>query len=83
MFLSVQQVADRLAVKKQTVYRMCERRLLKSYRFGIGRGTVRIDEDDLKEFLNRSGPAVGFQHSAEQIRAEKQSKQPKGNYATV
>lgn len=60
--LTVPEVAKRLNVNKQTVYRLCEHNLLANYRIGLGRGTLRIEEDDLEAYLNRAKPVIGFTH---------------------
>jgi excisionase family DNA binding protein len=47
MILSVKQAAQRLDVSKSLVYALCAEGRLKHYRVGIGRGTIRIAEEDL------------------------------------
>lgn len=49
--LTVQQTAERLNVSPQVVYALCSSGKLPSYRIGLGRGAVRVSEDDLAEYL--------------------------------
>ena len=54
-FLTVEQVANRLAVCRLTVYRLIKSERLAAYR--IGQGSWRIEPADLEQFLEgcRSG----------------------------
>lgn len=47
MSLTVKQSATRLGVSKSLVYQLCAAGKLPHYRVGIGRGTIRIEEQDL------------------------------------
>ena len=51
MFLNAAEVAKRLNVCQQCVYQLVESGKLVSHRIGVGRGTIRISEDDLAEYL--------------------------------
>lgn len=50
----VRQVAERLQIAEATVYQLCATRQLRHFRVGTGRGTIRIREEDLDEFLGRA-----------------------------
>lgn len=58
--LTVNQVAERLQISKQSVYGLIQRGQLATHRFGAGRGTIRISEADLAKFVEacRSQPAT-------------------------
>src|SRR5256885_862812 len=49
--LTVRQAAEKLAVAPATIYALCAARRLKHRRIGLGRGTIRIDEQALEEFM--------------------------------
>lgn len=49
--LCVRQVAEQLGVAETTVYAMCQQKRLRHFRVGTGRGTIRIREEDLAEFI--------------------------------
>ena len=49
--LTVKQAAERLGVSPTTVYGLCQRRWLPHVRIGLGRGAVRIREEDLEEYV--------------------------------
>ena len=51
MFLTVREVADRLKVSPGCVYALVTRTELPHLRIGLGRGTIRIREDDLERYL--------------------------------
>ena len=51
MFLTVREVADRLKVSPGCVYSLITRTELPYLRIGLGRGTIRIREDDLDRYL--------------------------------
>lgn len=53
MNLAVKNVAERLGVSSQTVYVLCRVGKLRHTRFGIGRGTIRVSEQDLDAFIAR------------------------------
>ena len=52
MFLSVQQVADRLQVSPSCVYQLIDSGKLSHHRIGVGRGTIRVSDADLKTYLD-------------------------------
>lgn len=54
MLLNVKQVAERLAVSTAVVYRLIETGKLVAHRIGLGRGTLRVTEEQLAEFLNEN-----------------------------
>src|SRR5438094_7080641 len=49
--LTVREAAERLNVRPTTVYELCSQRKLAHVRVGVGRGTIRIDEQALEEFI--------------------------------
>src|SRR4051794_2901927 len=49
--LTIKQAAERLNVSEATVYDLCAKRKLPHVRIGTGRGTIRIDEQALEEFI--------------------------------
>ena len=52
MLLKVKDAAQRLCVSTGTIYALCERGQLPHSRIGVGRGTIRIDEQDLAVYLD-------------------------------
>ena len=50
-FLTVSEVAERLNVSAATVYNLVERDRLAHHRIGIGRGAVRVSEEQLRAYL--------------------------------
>lgn len=48
---TVKEVASMLHVSISSVYALVERGLLAAYRIGVGRGAIRISNDDLDSFL--------------------------------
>ncbi len=50
---SVDQVAKKLGVSLGCIYALVESRNLPHYRIGIGRGTIRISEDQLQDYLRK------------------------------
>ncbi len=50
------EVARRLEVSRATVYALCARGLLPHARVGVGRGVIRVNEQDLRVFLERCRP---------------------------
>jgi excisionase family DNA binding protein len=48
---TVQEVADTLKVAVATVYQLCARGKLAHLRVGVGRGTIRIRQEDLDAFI--------------------------------
>ena len=49
--LTVSQVANRLNVSRSTIYNAIESGLLPHHRIGLGRGAIRISEEQLESFL--------------------------------
>jgi excisionase family DNA binding protein len=49
--LTVNQVARQLSVSERTVYALCDTGKLRHARIGTGRGTIRIPEDAVAEYL--------------------------------
>lgn len=49
--LSVRQAAEQLGVAETTVYGLCRQNLLRHFRVGMGRGTIRVREEDLDKFI--------------------------------
>ena len=52
--LKVKQVAERLNVSSSIVYALIDGGALKCNRIGLGRGTIRVSEDALREYLQRN-----------------------------
>lgn len=48
---TVKEVAEFLGISAAMVYGLCTKRKIRHIRLGVGRGTIRIPEDALKEFL--------------------------------
>jgi excisionase family DNA binding protein len=49
--LTIKQTSQRLNVSEATVYDLCAKRKLPHVRIGSGRGTIRIDDNDLTAFI--------------------------------
>jgi excisionase family DNA binding protein len=49
--LTVTQVAERLSCSAALVYQLCADGRIAHHRLGLGRGTIRITEDGLSEYL--------------------------------
>lgn len=49
--LTVKEAAEKLGVAPATVYSLCGSRRLKHQRIGLGRGVIRIREEDLERYL--------------------------------
>ncbi len=54
--MKVREAAKRLEVSSSIVYGLCAQGRLPHVRVGLGRGTIRISEDDLKSFLETCRP---------------------------
>jgi excisionase family DNA binding protein len=52
--MTVDQVAERLEVKRSVIYALCADGVLAHIRIGRGRGTIRVTEEDLADFIARS-----------------------------
>lgn len=53
-FMTVRQAARQLNISPSLVYRLCETRRLRHFRFGEGRSAIRVDKADLDEYVRRS-----------------------------
>jgi excisionase family DNA binding protein len=51
MMLTVVEVAVRLRISRTCVYQLVDSRRLGSHRIGVGRGTIRISEEDLAAYV--------------------------------
>jgi excisionase family DNA binding protein len=51
---TAKQVKERLSVSLSTVYNLVETGQLECHRIGAGRGCIRISEEQLKDYLERS-----------------------------
>jgi excisionase family DNA binding protein len=67
--LTVAQVADRLSCSRALVYQLCAEGRIAHHRLGLGRGTIRIEEEEVQEYLNETQvsldmprAATGFHH---------------------
>ena len=49
--LTIEEVATHLSVSRSLVYELVVKGKLPHHRVGVGRGTIRISEDDVAEFL--------------------------------
>ena len=49
--LTVSQVAERLNVSQSIVYSLVDKGLIVCHRIGLGRGAIRISEEDLARYL--------------------------------
>lgn len=58
-YLTVKQVAERLAVAQTTVYLLCSESKIDHIRIGIGRGAIRISEDALDAYIKAATVRVG------------------------
>jgi excisionase family DNA binding protein len=52
--LTIREVASRLNVSRSTVYNAIDTGVLPHHRFGRGRGTIRVSEEQLEQFLARA-----------------------------
>ncbi|MCA9073983.1 MAG: helix-turn-helix domain-containing protein [Planctomycetaceae bacterium] len=50
--LTVQDVAQRLRVSPQIVYALIAKGRLVAHRIGLGRGTIRVEEAELRRYLD-------------------------------
>lgn len=48
-----------MSVCTSTIYTLCQQGLLPHVRIGIGRGTIRIDEHELEQFIERAKVTAG------------------------
>ena len=64
--LTIEDVRKRLKVAASTVYQLCKEGRMPHHRIGSGRGTIRISEPDLHQFMEdcRSTPRLptGLKH---------------------
>lgn len=56
MYLTIAEIVERYRVSKAPVYRAVSEGRLKALRFG---GSIRIDEDDLEEYIRASTERYG------------------------
>ena len=54
MLLTVKQVAERLVVSNAIIYRLIDSGKLAAHRIGMGRGTLRVTEEQLNQFLDEN-----------------------------
>ena len=52
--LSVSEAAVELGVSENLVYGLCKRKKIRHERHGLGRGTIRIPQEALDEYLRSS-----------------------------
>lgn len=64
MTITVKQAAKRLNVSQSLVYALVAAGRLRSYRVGLGRGTIRIDEESLVEVKKEPAANVEDQTAA-------------------
>lgn len=51
--LKIHEVAERLRISQACAYALVEAKELAHYRIGVGRGTIRVSEQQLSEYLER------------------------------
>jgi excisionase family DNA binding protein len=54
--MTVKAAAERLEISPSLVYALCAAGKLRCHRIGLGRGCIRIDEEQLADFLGKSVP---------------------------
>ena len=54
MLLTVKQAAWTLRVRETCVYWLLQKKCLKHFRFGRGRGTIRIEDYELEKFVRKN-----------------------------
>jgi excisionase family DNA binding protein len=56
--LTIRDVAQRLTIAPSTAYALIQSGKIVGHRIGVGRGAIRVDEEDLETFLEscRSSP---------------------------
>ena len=60
---TVKEVAEKLNVSAQCVYALIDAGKLIAHRIGLGRGTIRVSEDDLQAYLDESrGDSIKTNH---------------------
>jgi excisionase family DNA binding protein len=61
--VKVKEVAERLEVSQDTIYSLVAAGKLRCIRVGVGRGTIRVTEEHLAEFMAgaTTGPKVAAQ----------------------
>lgn len=66
VMLTVKMVAEKLNVAESTVYALIQGGRLPALRIGVGRGTIRIREEDLEAYIGRCAevatPISGLRH---------------------
>jgi excisionase family DNA binding protein len=68
-YLTVKEVAERLAVAQATVYLLCSESKIDHLRVGIGRGAIRISEEALDNFIKGATVRVGEAADVDDARA--------------
>jgi excisionase family DNA binding protein len=53
-FYTIADISDLLKISQSNAYALVETGKLVAHRIGVGRGTIRVSEDDLQEFLGQS-----------------------------
>jgi excisionase family DNA binding protein len=68
--LTVKTVAEKLAVSQATVYSLVASGRLRHCRVGLGRGAIRVSEDQLAEYIRASeaAPTLPFPEPTRQVR---------------
>lgn len=54
MLLTVKEVAQTLSVTETCVYWLLRGKCLRYHRFGLGRGTIRIEDSELENFIRKN-----------------------------
>ena len=54
MMFTVNEIATKLKISRSSVYNAIETGDLPHHRFGAGRGTIRISEEQLQQYLERT-----------------------------
>lgn len=71
MLLTVKNVAERLNISPSCVYQLVESGQLAHHRIGLGRGAIRVTEDDLTNYLDQ------VRHHASGDRPREKASRPK------
>jgi excisionase family DNA binding protein len=64
--LKVKEAAERLRISAGTLYSLCASRQIRHVRVGAGRGSIRIPEEAVAEYLERQTVAVASPSPAPQ-----------------
>lgn len=57
--LKVKEVAERIGVSVACVYGLIASVKLACHRIGVGRGTIRVSEEQLRAYLERTATQIG------------------------